>query len=52
MPEFTHFDDQGRTHMVEVGEKAVTNRTAKASGIVQMDAKNVTADSRNVVFKG
>ena len=27
--------------MVEVGEKAVTNRTAKASGIVQMDAKTL-----------
>lgn len=41
MPEFTHFDDQGRTHMVEVGEKAVTDRTARASGIVQMDAETL-----------
>lgn len=32
--DFTHFDDQGRARMVQVGEKPVTERTATASGKV------------------
>lgn len=34
--EFTHFDDQGHSRMVDVAEKAVTHRVARASGVVQM----------------
>ncbi len=32
--DFTHFDDQGRSRMVDVGEKDVTRRTALAAGRV------------------
>ena len=34
MSDFTHFNDQGRAKMVDVGEKPVTRRTAAAAGRV------------------
>ena len=34
MVDFTHFNDQGRAKMVDVGEKPVTRRTAVAAGRV------------------
>ena len=34
MADFTHFNEQGRAKMVDVGEKPVTNRTAVAVGSV------------------
>jgi cyclic pyranopterin monophosphate synthase len=34
--ELTHFDDQGASRMVDVGDKPVTCRTARASGRVVM----------------
>lgn len=34
MPDFTHFNEQGRAKMVDVGEKPVSNRTAIAAGRV------------------
>jgi cyclic pyranopterin phosphate synthase len=34
----THFDDQGRSHMVDVGAKEITRRFARASAMVGMEA--------------
>ena len=34
MPEFTHFDEQGRARMVDIGEKSPSRRTAVAAGSV------------------
>ncbi len=34
MPDFTHFNDEGRARMVDVGEKPVTVRTATAAARV------------------
>lgn len=34
--DLTHFDPSGAARMVDVGSKAVTNRVAKASGLVRM----------------
>jgi cyclic pyranopterin phosphate synthase len=34
--EFTHFDRDGRAHMVDVGDKAETHRVARASGTISM----------------
>ena len=34
MEDFTHFNEQGRAKMVDVGEKLISNRTAVASGSV------------------
>ncbi len=36
MSDLTHFDEQGASRMVDVGEKPVTHRIAKASGLVRM----------------
>jgi len=43
MPDrFTHFDAEGQAHMVDVGDKDVTERAATASGIIRMQAKTLT----------
>lgn len=36
MSELTHFDEDGASRMVDVGGKAITVRTATASGLVRM----------------
>ena len=36
MGELTHFDEQGASRMVDVGEKPITVRVARASGRVEM----------------
>lgn len=41
MNELTHFDDQGASRMVDVGDKPVTLRTARASARVRMEAKTL-----------
>ncbi len=50
--EFTHFNDQGRAHMVDVTEKSVTHRTAVAAGAVVMDPATVEAIRTGGVAKG
>lgn len=42
MSEFTHFDDQGRSRMVDVGDKPVTERFARASGMIGMNRETRT----------
>jgi cyclic pyranopterin phosphate synthase len=37
MAELTHFDDRGSSRMVDVSAKAVTARSARASGLVRME---------------
>lgn len=44
-PEFTHLDQSGNAHMVDVGDKAVTRRRAVARGVVTMSV----ATSRAIV---
>ena len=39
MSDFTHFNEQGRAKMVDVGEKPVTTRTAAAKGSVLVNAQ-------------
>ena len=41
MTDFTHFDQEGRPHMVDVGDKPVTERTAVAKGTVLMAAETL-----------
>ena len=36
MSDFTHFNDAGDPHMVDVGDKSVTTRRAVASGQISM----------------
>lgn len=41
--ELSHLDEAGRIRMVDVGAKAVTARTAEASGFVQMAPTTIAA---------
>lgn len=52
MSDLTHFDDQGRSRMVDVGEKPVTVRTATASGRVRMTAATVALIRDRKLSKG
>jgi len=36
MEELSHVDDAGRARMVDVGDKPVQRRTARASGVIKM----------------
>lgn len=38
---FTHFDAEGQAHMVDVGDKDVTERVAVASGRIRMQAQTL-----------
>ena len=37
MAELSHLDDEGNVHMVDVGDKPVTRRSATARCVVLMD---------------
>ena len=41
-PELTHFDAHGQAHMVDVGAKAATHRTAIAQGRIVMNHHTLT----------
>jgi cyclic pyranopterin phosphate synthase len=41
MPDLTHFDDSGAARMVDVGDKPVTERTARASARVRMQPETL-----------
>jgi cyclic pyranopterin monophosphate synthase len=42
MGDLSHFDETGASRMVDVGDKAVTRRTARASAIVRMSPDTLT----------
>jgi cyclic pyranopterin phosphate synthase len=42
MSDLTHFDSSGASRMVDVGEKQVTRRIARASSLVRMAAETLT----------
>ena len=42
MQDFTHFNDQGRAKMVDVGDKPATVRTAVAAGRVTVNENTFT----------
>jgi cyclic pyranopterin phosphate synthase len=41
MTDFTHFNDQGEAHMVDVGEKKPTHRVAVCEGSITMQAETL-----------
>ncbi|MEM8498666.1 MAG: cyclic pyranopterin monophosphate synthase MoaC [Pseudomonadota bacterium] len=41
MNDFTHFDDYGNAHMVDVGDKPVSRREARASADVHMQSETL-----------
>jgi cyclic pyranopterin phosphate synthase len=52
MDSLTHLDEQGRATMVDVGEKAVTTRTAVAAGEVRMAPATLAAIRDGAAPKG
>jgi cyclic pyranopterin phosphate synthase len=42
MGKLSHFDESGASRMVDVGQKAISQRTARASGLVRMNASTLT----------
>jgi cyclic pyranopterin monophosphate synthase len=52
MSELSHFDSTGASRMVDVGEKAVTRRLARASGLVRMSAETLALVRDKQAAKG
>ncbi len=51
-PTFSHLDDKGNAHMVDVGDKAVTRRRAVAKCVVTMSASTASAIVAGTLPKG
>jgi cyclic pyranopterin monophosphate synthase len=51
-PEFSHFDQHGASRMVDVGQKPVTERTARASALIRMSATTLTMVRDQKLAKG
>ncbi len=47
-----HFDDQGQAHMVDVGAKAETQRLARATGSIRMQAATLRLIAAGTAKKG
>ncbi len=52
MTDFTHFNDQGEAHMVDVGEKKQTHRIAVCEGRITMQAETLEKILRGDHKKG
>lgn len=50
--EFSHFNEKGRAHMVEVGEKDITKRMARAEGKILMSEKTLRMVKEGSMKKG
>jgi cyclic pyranopterin monophosphate synthase len=49
---FTHLDEEGRAHMVDVGEKPITTRRARAQAVVHMSPDTARAIRDVALSKG
>ena len=52
MSELTHFNEQGRAHMVDVTAKAVTHRVAVAAGEIRMAPETLQKVREGTLKKG
>ncbi|MFY9255026.1 MAG: cyclic pyranopterin monophosphate synthase MoaC [Fuerstiella sp.] len=52
MKELTHFNKDGASHMVDVGDKPVTRRTAIAEGFVLMQPETLRIIKNKEIAKG
>lgn len=50
--EFTHFNESGRAHMVEVGHKDITKREAIATGRISMKKETLEKIREGLIKKG
>ena len=42
MSKLTHFNEQGSAHMIDIGDKAITRRTAIACGSINMEKETIS----------
>ena len=52
MDKLSHFNEEGRAHMVEVGHKDISKRLAIASGKIYMNPKTIKRIEEGLVDKG
>lgn len=52
MTELTHFDAQGASRMVDVGDKPVSRRMARATGVVRMNSATLELIRNRALAKG
>jgi len=52
MSKLTHIDDRGEAHMVDVGDKAATHRTAVAEAFVEMTPETLALIKSGSIKKG
>ncbi len=52
MSGFSHFDDQGKAHMVDVSDKGETERIARAGATVTMEAETLALIQQGDIGKG
>ncbi len=52
MSKLSHLNDRGEAHMVDVSDKAVTSRTARAEGFVAMAAETLALVESGTAKKG
>ena len=50
--ELSHIDTQGNAHMVDVGDKKIQRRTARASGLIRMADPTIQSIRKDQVKKG
>ena len=48
----THFDESGRARMVDISDKPVTNRMARARGVIRMKPETLAAIRQGATRKG
>jgi cyclic pyranopterin phosphate synthase len=51
-PTLTHFDNAGQAHMVDIGDKTISHRTAIARGFIQMQAETLNTIQQGDAKKG
>ena len=52
MSDLSHIDDEGRAKMVDVSDKPVTARMARATGSIRMKRETLDAIRANAIAKG
>ncbi|MEF7615213.1 cyclic pyranopterin monophosphate synthase MoaC [Aquincola sp. MAHUQ-54] len=51
-PALTHFDSHGQAHMADVGDKAETHRSARATGVIRMQPATFALLAQGSAKKG
>lgn len=52
MEKLSHINEEGKAHMVDVGQKPIQKRIAKAKGFIQLQAQTLQLIQQNEMKKG